>query len=204
MPSCSSCADAARRRTPSTPTTSASATTATAPAPPRHAKPKPTPSHHAKPAPHAPLAGGDQTVETVTGDGNVLLLDDGDVYSTDEDASDWENENVSVSEDESKITKTDDGEQLEVSKIGESFNGEPYSGAGEEHNQDTNSSDGAIIVLEDGSVWVVADGDRSTASRWTDSTSITVSEAEGSEPGSYTLDDTEDHESVTATHIGGK
>jgi hypothetical protein len=132
------------------------------------------------------------------------VLDNGDVYSASDDASTgWESEAISVSEDESTITKADNGEQLEVSKVGDSSSGGPYSGAGEEHSQETNSSDGAIIVLEDGSVWEVDSADQATASIWTDTTSITVSDEE-SAPGTYTLDDTEDHESVTATYIGDK
>jgi hypothetical protein len=131
----------------------------------------------------------------------VLVLASGDVYSTSDDASGCENEAVHVSEDESKITKTDNGEQLEVSKVGDTSTGESYSGSGDE--QETNSSDGAILVLNDGSVWAVDNADQATASVWTDSTAIHVGEESGGS-GSYVLTNTDDHESVTATHIGEK
>lgn len=186
----------------------ASTTTTTAPSTPTAPPPKPTPKPKAAPhakrshvQPQAP-ASDSQTVATVTSDGSVLVLDNGDVYSTSEDASNWENETANVSEDESKITKADNGEQLEVSKVGDTSSDGPYAGAGQEHNQDTNSSDGAILVLEDGSVWKVADADQSTASTWPDASAISVSEEEsGSE---YTLRNTDENESVTASYLGDK
>lgn len=140
------------------------------------------------------------TVENVTSDGSVLVMDDGSVYSTSEDASSWESEHVHVSEDESKLTKADNGEQLEVGQVGNASDQNPYPDTGE-HTQETNSSDGAIVVLDDGSVWSVEAGDQATASVWTDSTSITVGEGSGND---YTLIDTEDHEAVTAHYIGSK
>ena len=101
----------------------------------------------------------------------------------------------------------DHGDQIDVSKIGETSNGEPsYSGAGADHNQETKSSDGAIFVLEDGSVWAVEDADRAKAEAWTDSSTIHVSEDESGGSGSYVLtnEDESPPESVTATHIGDK
>jgi hypothetical protein len=133
----------------------------------------------------------------------VLALDNGDVYSVSSgDASNWDGEAVDVSEDESTITKADNGEQLEVSKAGDTSSGGPYAGAGAEHSQETNSSDGAILVLEDGSVWDVADADQATASVWTDASAIRVSQDESG--GGYTLRNTDDNESVTASYIGDK
>jgi hypothetical protein len=141
----------------------------------------------------------------VTSDGSVLVLDNGDVYSASgSDASGWDGEAVQVSEDESTITKADNGEQVEVTKVGNTSSGEPYPGAGGEHSQDTNSSNGGIIVLEDGSVWDVADADQPTASVWTDATAIKVSEEESGGVGSYVLTNTDDNESVTASFIGNK
>ena len=103
------------------------------------------------------------------------------MYSASDNASGWDREAVHVSQDGSKITKDDDGEQLEVSKkVGNTSSGESYSGTGEEHSQETNSSNGGILVLEDGSVWDVADADQATASVWTDaggSTSATKNQA---------------------------
>jgi hypothetical protein len=58
-------------------------------------------------------------------------------------------------------------------------------------------------VLEDDSVWAVADADQATAAVWTDSSTIHVSEEE-SGSGGYVLTNEDDHENVTATHIGDK
>ena len=132
----------------------------------------------------------------------MVVLENGDVYSTSEDAAGWESEAVNVSEDESKITKADNGEQLEVNKVGDTSGGGPYAGAGEEHNQETNSSDGAILVLEDGSVWAVTDADQVTASTWADASAISVDEEESG--GSYILRNTDENESVAASYLGDR
>jgi hypothetical protein len=191
--------------TESTPTTTPPPTPATPPPTQSTPKPKPKPPPPTPRRHHTPLppGSGSETVETVTNDGNVLVLGNGDVYSTSDDASSWENEAVHVSEDESKITKADNGEQLEVSKVGDTSSGESYSGTGDE--QDTNSSDGAILVLNDGSVWAVENADQATARLWQDRAAIHVSEEEsGGGLGTYVLTNTDEHESVTATHIGEK
>jgi hypothetical protein len=57
----------------------------------------------------------------------------------------------------------------------------------------------SIIVLEDGSIWEVDAGDQATAAAWTDATSITVNESEGS---GYELVNTDDHELIHANYIG--
>ena len=89
-----------------------------------------------------------------------------------------------------------------MTKVGDTSSGGPYPGAGAEHNQETNSSDGAILVLEDGSVWNVADADQATARVWTDASAISVSQEESG--GEYTLHNADDNESVRASYIGDK
>jgi len=42
--------------------------------------------------------------------------------------------------------------------------------------QSTNSSYGSIIVLDDGSEWIVAASDQATTAAWPDPSSITVNE----------------------------
>lgn len=140
-------------------------------------------------------------MEDVTSDGSVLTLDNGEVYSVPSgDASGWEGANVHVSEDESTLTKRDDGEQLEVSHLGATSDSNSYADTGE-HTQDTISTSGAILVLEDGSVWSVDSADQATASTWTDAASITVKEGSGT---SYELVNTDEHEVVTANYVGSK
>jgi hypothetical protein len=135
----------------------------------------------------------------------VLVLDNGHVYSTSDNASGWDREAVHVSQDGSKITKDDDGEQLDVSKVGEASSGESCSGAGEEHPQDTHSTDGTILVLGDDSVWAVEGGrDQATAAGWTDSSTIHVSQEEAGSATSSPTKTKAPPESVTATHIGEK
>lgn len=199
------CNGAAHPNVASTTTTESTPTTTSTTPPPTQSTPKPKAPSHTPRTHHAPLppGSGSQTVETVTSNGEVLVLDNGDVYSVSSgDASSWEGEAVHVSEDESHITKDDNGDQIEVSKVGDTSSGESYSGTGDE--QDTNSSDGAILVLNDGSVWAVENADQATARLWLDRTAIHVSEEESGGLGTYVLHNTDDHESVTATYIGNK
>jgi hypothetical protein len=75
---------------PSTPTTEPPpTTTTTTPPPPTQTTPKPKPPPPTPRRRHAPRAApsGPETVKTVTGDGNVLVLDNGDVYSVSDSAS---------------------------------------------------------------------------------------------------------------------
>jgi hypothetical protein len=53
-------------------------------------------------------------------------------------------------------------------------------------------------------VWAVAGAGRATAAAWPDASTIHVSEEESGGSGSYVLTNEDDHESVTATHIGDK
>jgi hypothetical protein len=154
-------------------------------------------------APPAGALGGDTaTAEVVTSDGSVVVLDNGAVYSmsSGDDASSWEGDDVKIAADESALTDLSNGEKFDVSHVGDTADSNAYAGTGD-HSQDTNTSDGAIIVLDDGSVWSVEPGDQSTASTWTDAAAITVNEASGT---SYELVNTDEHETVTANYIGDK
>jgi hypothetical protein len=201
------CAGAEHAKLPSATITSSTASTGTTqPLSPTTPAPKPKAAQRRTPkqshALRPPGSSSQASVETVTSDGSVLVLDNRDVYSTSAEASGWDGESVDVSEDESTITKADNGEQLEVTKVGDTSSAGPYPGAGADHNQDTSSPDGAIIVLEDGSVWDVADTDQATASTWTDAASIHVGEEESG--GNYVLHNTDDESSVTASYVGDK
>jgi hypothetical protein len=140
-------------------------------------------------------------VETVTEDGSVVALDNQAVYSTSEDASSWEGDEVAIGEDDSSLTNLSMGDRIEVNRVGDLSKSESYSGSGD--TLDSKSSDGSIIVLNDESVWAVESAGQSKSNTWTDSSSITVDESEGAS-NSYQLVNTDDHESVTANYIGEK
>jgi hypothetical protein len=140
-------------------------------------------------------------VDAVTEDGSVLALDNGSVYSVSSgDASSWENDEVAIAQDDSSLTDLANGEKLDVSRVGDTSESNPYPGTGD-HSLDTKSSDGAIVVLEDGSVWSVDSADQANTSTWNGATSITVNEGSGN---SYDLVDTDDQEVVAANYIGTK
>jgi hypothetical protein len=61
------------------------------------------------------------------------------------------------------------------------------------------SDDGSILLLDDGSVWVVAQADRVNTGLWLAPSSITVNEGSGAP---YELVNTDDQETAEANYIG--
>jgi hypothetical protein len=140
----------------------------------------------------------------MTSDGAVLTLDDGSVYSVDaadqSTVSSWsQGDQVSVAGTGDAITNLSTGEKVTVTSVGNSSDTNVYPNTGD-HTQTTNSSDGSIIVLEDGSIWIVAPTDQATTSLWLDTASITVND--GSSTPAYDLVNTDNQETATANYIG--
>jgi hypothetical protein len=81
-----------------------------------------------------------------------------------------------------------------VTYVGDSADSNVYLGWGQ--SIAARSSDGSIIVLNDGSIWIVAGYDRPTSALWLDGTSIIVSNS-GDQ-----LIDADDHEVIDAHYIG--
>lgn len=133
-----------------------------------------------------------------------MTLDDGSVYSVDAGdqptVSAWSSgDPVSVGDSEEAITDLSTGEKVSVTSVGSTSDANSYADTGD-HTQSTNSSDGSIIVLEDGSIWIVAPADQPTTANWTDSASITVNE-DSTGPG-YELVNTDTQETAGANYIG--
>jgi hypothetical protein len=133
----------------------------------------------------------------VLGDGSVYSVDSGDQATT----SSWTSgEEVAANEGAESLTNLENGEKVSAKHVGAITDANPYPGTGD-HTQETNSDDGKIIVLDDGSIWAVPDAsDQTTASIWTDATSITVNEESGGS--GYELVNTDDHEIVHANYMG--
>jgi hypothetical protein len=134
----------------------------------------------------------------------VLLLDDGSVYSVgsadQSTVSAWsEGDDVSVDDSGGTITDTSSvsPEAASVTYVGDE-NGDYSYSAGGDQSQHTNSSDGSIEVLDDGSIWIVDAADRSTTATWTDGDSVTVTEGQGG----YELVNTNSQETVAANYVG--
>jgi hypothetical protein len=138
----------------------------------------------------------------VTDDGNVLALDNGDVYAVSSgDASSWQGHEVIVG----RGTLTDvegEEEKLEVKRVGNLSVSKRYSGPGE-GMLDTKASNGSILVLSDGSVWSVESVDRVNTGVWLEPDSIMVNQRSGP---AYELVNTDEHpaESATASYVGEK
>jgi hypothetical protein len=148
---------------------------------------------------------GDASVNAVTSDGAVVELDNGAVYSVSSSdqstSSSWSpGDTISVGANDDSLANLDTNEAVSATHVGDSSNNDLYLNAGD-HTQQTNSSDGSIIVLDDGSIWEVADpSDQLTAALWLDASSITVQEDSSSPP--YTLVNTDDQSSVQASYVG--
>jgi hypothetical protein len=152
----------------------------------------------------APQPGGQQSLESVTSDGAVVVLKDGSVYAVDSGdrstSSSWQsNEAITVDEGEESLTNLESGEKVTAKQVGKTSDANPYPNTGD-HTQDTNDSNGSIVVLDDGSIWAVESGDQSMAESWNDGASITVNEE--SAGGGYKLVNTDEHEIVHANYIG--
>jgi hypothetical protein len=144
-------------------------------------------------------------VDAVTSDGAVLVLDDGWVYSVDvgdrSTVSQWSSgDQVSVEDSNDAITNLSTGEKVSVTYVGESSDANSYADMGD-HTQQTNSSDGSIVVLDDGCIWSVADADQATTSNWTDGDSITVNDSSDGSSSSE-LVNTDTQEIAEANYVG--
>jgi hypothetical protein len=142
----------------------------------------------------------------VTSDGGVVVLNDASVYSVESGeettTSSWSSgDEIAVDQAEESLTDLSNSEHVSAKRVGSTSDSNPYPDAGGEHSQETNASDGSIIVLDDGSIWEVESGDQSTASTWTDSSAITVNEGTAS---TYELVNTDEHETVHANYIGSE
>jgi hypothetical protein len=80
---------------------------------------------------------------------------------------------------------------------------EAYSGEGKHHWVDETCEGGAIVVLEDDSVWAVESTDRTDTALWLVTTDISVKrDSQASGPYKYVLQNTEDHETAHAKYLG--
>jgi hypothetical protein len=134
-----------------------------------------------------------------------VLLSDGSVYSVDSGdqptVSGWTSgDEVKVAESGDAITDLSTGDQVTVTSVGGSSDRNVYPGIGD-HSLMSNSDDGTIVVLDDGSIWIVAAGDTATSSVWVDATAITANEG-SSAPQAYDLVNTDDQEAVAASYVG--
>jgi hypothetical protein len=191
------------------PTTSTAYRPPTQPTPPpARTAPPPTPSPPAAPptpSPPAPTPSSTDSVDAVTSDGAVVVLGDGSVYSVDagdqSTTSSWPSgDPISVADGKDHLTDLSNGDSVAVTYVGDTSDTNSYAGTGASHSLSTNSSDGSIVVLDDGSIWAVAPGDQATSSVWIDPSSITVNESSQSPP--YELVNSDSEDSVTANYIG--
>lgn len=78
-----------------------------------------------------------------------------------------------------------------------------YAGAGSGHWVTEKTDDGAVVILEDGSVWQIDPMDRLDTMLWLPTSDITVIETDDS-PMSYVLVNTDDREKAGACLLGSK
>ncbi len=174
-----------------------------------------TQAHAAPPQPHRrrhrrSIPGGGpsnpQSIDTITLDGAVLVLEDGSVYSVDSGyqstVSSWSSGNsIALGAAEDRLTNLSRGKSVSVTKVGDSAEANPYANTGE-HALETSSADGSVVVLDDGSIWEVSAADQSTAARWTHASFITVNE--GSSTPGYALVNTDNNSVIEANYIGAE
>jgi hypothetical protein len=98
-----------------------------------------------------------------------------------------------------KFSKSQSGRAPSVNSSG------PYGGVGSGHWIMSNDKDGAIITLEDGSIWQINTVDQVDTSLWLPVTDITVVRAR-SPIGDYQYEliNTEDHEEALARYLGNQ
>lgn len=135
----------------------------------------------------------------------MLLLDDGSVYSVDSGdqstVSGWSSgDPVKIADSGDSITNLSTGEQVTVTLAGNEPDTNAYPGVGD-HSLMSNSDDGTIVVLDDGSIWIVTAADTATASVWLDPSSVTVNEG-SSAPAAYDLVNTDSQDAIQASYIG--
>jgi hypothetical protein len=134
----------------------------------------------------------------------VVALSEGSVYSVDagdqSTTSSWSSgDPISVGQGDDTLANTNSGESATVTRIGNTPDGKTYAHTGD-HSQRTNSDDGSLVVLDDGSVWDVSSADQTIASSWSDGAPITVTD--GSASAGYTLENTADQAPVSARYLG--
>jgi hypothetical protein len=143
------------------------------------------------------------SVDVITSDGTVLLLSDGSVYSVDSSdqsvVSSWsQDDDVAVNDSGDAITNLSTGEKVSVSLIGNESSANIYVNTGDHALRDK-SDDGSVLLLDDGSVWVVALVDRVNTGLWLAPSSIAVNEGSGA---AYELVNADDQETAEANYIG--
>ena len=143
-------------------------------------------------------------MDSVTSDGGVVLLADGSVYSVDSadqaTASSWSSgDPISVANTDDRLTNLSTGDNVAVTSAGHSSDTNIYPNIGD-HTLSVRSDDGKILILEDGSIWIVAPPGDVTDITWLAPSSITVNEGSAGPP--YELVNTDDQSSVLANYIG--
>lgn len=154
------------------------------------------------PPPRAESSAGDLTgvVETVTVDGSIALLRGGDVYAiVNGDSSRWEGSTVRVISG-GGIMIDANGEKAEVHLVGSVDHPRTYSNTGE-HSQESGSSDGGLLLLDDGSVWAVPAAERHHTRVWAEGAPVNV---EPGPHGLYKLTNSSTGTTVLAAYIGEK
>lgn len=141
------------------------------------------------------------TVATTTADGSIVLLGGGAVFAVlSGDASSWTGDRVTLVANGDVMLNSARRDRAEVSFVGDAGTARAYSNTGE-HTQESGATDGSLVLLDDGSVWVVARADRGHNVEWSEGSVVDV------EPGShglYRLSNPSSGSSVAAAYVGEK
>jgi len=155
----------------------------------------PAPGHEA----HAgPVSG---VVSSITTDGSIIELTDGSVFAlVSGDASRWLDQRVRTVSGGAIMIDVASGEKGEAQYVGSVRHPRTYANGGE-HNQESGSPDGSLILLDDGSVWSIPPDERSRTSTWAEGASVSV---EPGPHGRYRLTNGASGSTVLATYVGEK
>lgn len=146
----------------------------------------------------APRSG---VVQTTTADGSIVRLRAGGVFAVlNGDASRWVGDTVSVVSNERIMLNHARHDRAEVTYVGDAANPRTYSNTGE-HTQESGAADGSLLLLDDGSVWVVPTTGRSHTYTWTEGSVVNVEPGPG---GLYKLANPSSGTSVLAAYVGEK
>jgi hypothetical protein len=146
----------------------------------------------------APRSG---VVETTTADGTILRLRSGAVFAVlNGDASRWTGDSVRVISGERIMLNARLHDRAEVTYVGDPAKPRIYSNTGE-HTQESGSTDGSLLLLDDGSVWVVTPEGRAHTHLWEESSTVNV---EPGPHGLYRLANPSSGTSVLAAYVGEK
>lgn len=154
------------------------------------------------PPPPEPQAGPTSgTVTTVTTDGSIIQLADGSVFGIlSGDASRWVGQRVRVVSGGGIMINVQSGEKGESQYVGSVHRLRTYSNSGE-HNQESASPGGELVLLDDGSVWSIPPSERNVTSGWAEGGGVTV---EGGPHGRYRLTNGASGSTVLAAYVGEK